>query len=189
MSAAPCGLCLQRGRPLFDTEPPQKLRLVDRPEADCTHGLDRSRQRLEVHVGGEVEMTRICEGVGVGVLADSLQGFAERGFGVAIVDHQRGALVVGDAPADLYRRGVGAPFENCACARRTQCRRQQVLEKRHRLRRDREGQLSRRINLDPPLVPAAIGLYRLIDRQGIEELICKDDRWTFRHVDKRACAR
>ena len=34
-------------------------------------------------------------------------------------------------------------------------------------------------------MPAAFGLYRLIDRQCVEEFICKDDRWPFRHLDYR----
>ena len=49
------GLGFEGGRALFDTEPPQKLRLVDGPEAGNPHGLDRPYQRLEIHVRGEVE--------------------------------------------------------------------------------------------------------------------------------------
>lgn len=41
---------------VLDAETSQELRLLDRPEADCAHGLDRSGQRLEVHVSRQVQL-------------------------------------------------------------------------------------------------------------------------------------
>src|SRR5262249_30785120 len=101
-----------------------------------------------------------------------------------VVDHQRGAFVVRYAPADLDGRGVGAPFEDSACVRRTQCRWQQILEEGHRLRRDCEGEVSGRINLDSPFMPAAFGLYSLVDRQCVEKFIGENDRWPLWHINQ-----
>jgi hypothetical protein len=91
--------CLQGGRALFDTEPPQKLRLVYGSEAENAHGLNRPRQCLEINVCSEVEISGICQGVGEGVLADGLPGLAEAAFNMAIVDDERGTATVGDTPA------------------------------------------------------------------------------------------
>lgn len=41
---------------VLDAETSQELRLLDRPEADCAHGLDRSGQRLKVHVSRQVQL-------------------------------------------------------------------------------------------------------------------------------------
>ena len=119
------GVGPEGGRPLFDTELPQKLRLIDGSEAGNAHGLDRSYQCLEIHVCSEVEIASICQRVGESVLADGLQGLAEAAFDMAIVDDERRASTVGDAAAQLYRLIVASPFKDCAGARRAQSGRQQ----------------------------------------------------------------
>src|SRR6516165_7363763 len=78
----PWGVCLQCGGPAFDTQSPQELRLFDRPIPNRTHGFDGARQRLEVYMCSQVDMTRICERIGVGVLTNGLQSFTERGLRV-----------------------------------------------------------------------------------------------------------
>ena len=116
------------------------------------------------------------------MLAHGLQSLAQAGFGMAIVDDKASAAVVGDAPPEINCRGVGAPFEDRARARRPQGRWQQRLKKRHRFGCDREGELPVRINLDPALVPAPLGLDGLVDRQRVEKFIGKNDGRTFRYV-------
>src|SRR5437016_6556400 len=111
-------------------------------------------------MGRKVETARKSQRIGIGVLANGLQGLAEPGFSVAVVDHQRGTAAVGYAPAELNRRGVGTPFEDRACARRLQTRRQQRLKKRYRFGRDGESELVIGVDLDPALVPAAVGFNR-----------------------------
>src|SRR5262245_53985909 len=121
---APVRVLGSQGRSaVLDAETSQELRLLDRPEADCAHGLDRSGQRPKVYVSRQVQAAggrkRIC----IGMLTDSLQGFPKAYFGMTIVDHERGASIVCGAPPKLHGRSVGAPFKNRAGARRTQGRR------------------------------------------------------------------
>ena len=108
---------------VLDAETSQKLRLLDRPEADCAHGLDRSGQRLKIYMSSQVQAAggrkRIC----IGMLTDGLQGFPKARFGMTIVDHERGAWIVCGAPPKFDGRSVGAPFKNRAGPRRTQCSR------------------------------------------------------------------
>src|SRR5438552_6504971 len=104
-------------------------------------------------MGRKVQTAWKSQRIGIGVLANRLQSLTEPGFSVTVVDHQRGAAAVGDAPAELNRRGVGTPFEDRACARHLQIRWQQRLKKRYRFGRDGEGELLVGVDLDPALVP------------------------------------
>ena len=133
-------------------------------------------------MGSEVETAWESQRIGIGVLADRLQVFAESGFSVTVVDHQSSTAAVSDAPAEFNCRGVGAPFEDRARARRLQSRRQQRLKKRQRFRCDGKGELIGGIDLDPAFVPAALGFNRLVDRERVEKFVGKDDGRTFRYL-------
>ena len=50
----------------------QKLRLFNWAKASGAHGLDGTRQRLEIYMSGQVEMTGRSKRVGISVLADGL---------------------------------------------------------------------------------------------------------------------
>src|SRR5262245_9730367 len=108
---------------MFDAKMSQELRLLDRPVTDSAHGLDRSGQRLKVHVSRQVQAARRLKRVSIGMLADSLQVFPKAGFSMAIIDHEGSASIVCGAAAKLHGRSVGAPFKNRAGPRRTQGRR------------------------------------------------------------------
>src|SRR5262245_26858071 len=106
---AVCALGSQGRSAVLDAETSQELRLLDRAEADCAHGLDCSGQRLKVYVSRQVQAARGRERICVGMLTDSLQGFPEACFGMTIVDHERSASIVCGAPPKLHGRNVGAP--------------------------------------------------------------------------------
>src|SRR5262245_47549681 len=178
------GLCLQRRCTVLDAEAPQKLRLLDRAETDCTHRLDGPRKRLEVDVRGQIETPGKSKGVSKSVLAHSLQSLAKTRLGVTVVDHQGGASVICDAATELHSHSIGAPLKNRTRAWRAQGRRKQCLEKRNWFGRDSEGELAGGINLNAAFVPSSFGLYRLIDRQGIKELVGENNRGSFRHLGK-----
>src|SRR5262245_13344751 len=117
---AVCALGSQGRSAVLDAETSQELRLLDRPEADCAHGLDRSGQRLKIYMSSQVQAAggrkRIC----IGMLTNSLQGLPKARFGMTIVDHECGASIVCGAPPKFHCRSVGAPFKNRAGPRRTQ---------------------------------------------------------------------
>ena len=136
---------------------------------------------------GEIEAAGRAERVGIGVLADRLQRVADGGLGVAVVDHQRGAAVVHQAPAQLHRDVVGAPFEDRAVRRVAQRRRQYAVEVRDRIARDREHEPAGGIDADEALVPALFGPDRLMDRQCVEELVGEHDGGARRHIQSVGC--
>ncbi len=105
---------LERGRALLDAEPAQELALRQRPVHARAHAFGRLRQRLEVHMRGEIDQARRQQRIGEFVPADGLQGIADGALAMAVVDDQRGAAGAHHAPADLERDVVGAPFEDRA---------------------------------------------------------------------------
>ncbi len=104
--------------------------------------LRRARQRLEIDMGGDVGLARILQGVGEAVAGDGLKGVAGIAAQVAIVDDQRGAVLIADAGGELHDLGVGPPLEHRADRRGADQRRQQQFKARHRLGRDAEHQLA-----------------------------------------------
>ena len=112
------GLGLERGGARLDAETAQELRLrrpARKPLAPIASTA--ARQRLEIDMRGEIDVAGRGQRIGIGVLADRLQGVADGAFGMAVVDHQRGAAVAREPPAELQRDGVGAPFEDRAVGR------------------------------------------------------------------------
>src|SRR4029077_16689537 len=108
------------------------------------------------------------------MLADSLERFPHAGFHMAIVDHQGSPAAIRNASADLHCLGIATPFEDRAPARRTELCRQEGLEKPKRFRGDRKSKLIGGGDLNPALVPTAVGLDGLVDWQRVKELIGKN---------------
>src|SRR6187399_3107621 len=118
------------------------------------------------------------------MLADSLERFPHAGFHMAIVDHQGSPAAIRNASADLHCLGIATPFEDRARARRTELCGQQGLKKRKWFRSDRESKLIVGVDLNPALVPTAVGLNGLVDRQRVKELIRKNNRRSRRYVSE-----
>src|SRR5262245_54469731 len=166
----------QHRRAALDAEVAQERGLLDRTENARSHALGRECYRLKVDMRSEVNGPRGSERIGVVVRANRLQGVAGGAFGVAVVDHQRGALWMSNAPAELERDIVGAPFKYFADLHVAQLRRQHLLEQRDGVARVAEAEPAALVELDHPLVPAVDAHHRLLDRQCVEELVGEDDR-------------
>src|SRR4029078_11078888 len=132
---------------------------------------------MKINVGSKIEFARRGQRIRVSMPADGLEGLSDARFHGTVVDHQGGAAAIRDAPADLHRLSVATPFEDRARARGTELRRQQSLKKRKWFRRYRESKLIVGVDLNPTLVPAAVRLYCLVDRQRMKECIDKSNRW------------
>jgi len=145
------GINLERGGPRLDAEAVQEFRLLDRAESVGPHRLDRAHQCLKIHVRREIERARRCQRIGKGVSADRLKGFANVAGYMSVVDHQCGAALAGDAPAQVHGDAVTAPFEDRIVRRLTHVFRQQPLEIWQRIGRKGESELAFSVDLDLPL--------------------------------------
>ena len=101
---------------------------------------------------------------------------------VAVVDHQRGAALVHQPPADRERQIVGAPFVDRADRRVAHRRRHELVEQRDHVVGNAERKIAVGVDLDHALVPAVELLDRLVDRQRVEELVGEDDERAVRHL-------
>ena len=64
--------CLERCRALLDPEPALELALRQRPVHPRAHAFSRLRQRLKIHVRGEVDQARREQRLGELMAADGL---------------------------------------------------------------------------------------------------------------------
>ena len=76
--------------------------------------LGRAHQRLEIDVSGYVGVARTLQGVGEAVPLDRLKRVTGIAADVAIVDYQRGAVLIADARRDLHDFSIRAPLEHRA---------------------------------------------------------------------------
>jgi hypothetical protein len=88
----------------------------------------RIGERLEVEVRGQVDVAGRLQWAGEFLPSDRLKGIAGGAFDMAVIDHQRRAVGVHDASADLERNLVGAPFEDRADRSAAQLLRQHLVE-------------------------------------------------------------
>src|SRR4051795_2666106 len=87
---------LQRRRADFDAERSQEVALRRRPERPRAARARRLVELVESDVSGEIGLARLGERVGEGVAPHGLQGAAERGALVAVVDDERRAALPDD---------------------------------------------------------------------------------------------
>ena len=87
-------------------------------------------------------------GSAIGVLADRLQRVAGGAFGMAVVDHQRGAAVARDRRPSSSATLSARHSKIAPIGRLAHRRRQQLVELRDRIGRDREGEIAVGIDLD-----------------------------------------
>src|SRR5262245_1804786 len=179
------GRLAQGGGAGLDAEVAKQHGLVDGPMHLSPHAFGGERQRLKVDVSGKVDRARRHQRIGVGMRADRLQRVAGGAFGMAIVDHQRGALGARDAPAEFERNVVGAPLEDLADLGLAQALRHHLLEQGHRVASVAEHKFPLVVQLDHALVPAVDAHHRLLDRQRVEELVGEDDGRSRRNMIER----
>ena len=111
ISAACCGVAFACSRAARCSIPSRRRNSpwASGPCVRCACASRATRERGEIDLGGEVRLAGIGERIGEFMRAHGLQRVAERGRGVAIVDDQRRAAVLRDAPrqqTDRARRGA-----------------------------------------------------------------------------------
>ena len=160
----------------------RNLRLLDRAGHPRAHAFGGERKRLEIDMGGQIDLAGRLQRIDEGVAADRLQGVAGRALDVAVVDHQRGAALMHQPPAERERQIVGAPFVDRADRRVAHARRHELVEQRDHLVGDPERQIAIGIDLDHALVPAVELLDRLVHRQRVEQFVGEHDGGPVRHL-------
>ena len=112
-------VALQRVRALQDPQLAQEGALLDRPVDAGVGGRRRARERGEIDMGGEVGLARLGQRIDELMRLDRLQGLAEGGADIAVINHQRRAVLGDDARGDPGHQALrgGADFENRAVLR------------------------------------------------------------------------
>ncbi len=117
-SAACCGVrvALERFGALEDAELLQEFALLDRTVDQGVGGGGGARQRREIDMGGQVGKAGLGERIDELMGLDRLQGLAETGAPIAIIDGQSRAVIGHDVRGDPRHQPVrgGAEFENGA---------------------------------------------------------------------------
>src|SRR5262249_6396087 len=153
---------------LFDADVDQKRALLDRAVDARPQTGGGVRQRLEIHVGGEVGHSRGAQWIVVAMIAQRLKGRAQVGSRVAVVKGQ-GRPAALDAARQFIGYPAGAPFENRAQRRAADALRQGPFEFRQRGLASAEYELSAVIDGDGAFIPAVGLLDRLVNRNSVEE--------------------
>ncbi len=114
------------------------------------------------------------------VRSHRLQRVAECRLDVAVIDDEPRAAGRRDPPRDFLHRSGISPLQHRTGRRGPQARRQLVFERQqHGI--EPKDELAVRLQTDAALVPAALGLQELIDRQRIDELVGDREQRTVGH--------
>ena len=160
----------------------RNVALLDRAGDARAHAFGGARERLEIDMGGQIDLAGRLQRIDEGVPADRLQGVAGGALDVAVVDHQRGAALMHQPPAERERQIVGAPFVDRADRRVAHARRHELIEQRDHLVGHPECQIAVVVDLDDALVPAVELLDRLVHRQCVEQFVGEHDDGPVRHL-------
>lgn len=154
-----------------ETEPEQEIALRRGPVHRRALGARRAGERSEIDVKRQVGFARAAQRIGEAMACQRLEGIAETGPVVPVIDGEEGAAPCGEAPGEIAHHGKSLTRHG---QRGTLGRLRS--EARIGFRVEAEGQgIALRREADAALAPAVAGPHELAGGQGVEELVGDDE--------------